>query len=288
MTSGLRPGHRDPAGWLLPACPPGTGQGTPGTPTHLSPVTSVCTEDGVKCAYAANGEQWTALLAPGAQGSCPHPRPVTLALCSQQLASAPMAGSSSIPGTKSTEQRMAWGAALWPAVGPTAPSRDWSTPAAPPRPPPRPSSPSRHPCRVRQTRGYRAGLLPYPRPESGRSRDPAEPVPLGRSPCSQKGPASSRPPGRTDAPAVLWGLRLPARGRRCKWRCPGQSPGRGPGEAQLEHPCPDLLPSGPSESSLFQGHLRALLELPQRVTSLWNSGLRFQGASFLTQAQHTS
>lgn len=235
----------------------------------------------MQCAYAANGEQWIALLAPGARGSCPRPCPIMLALCSQQLASAPMVGSSSILGTKSTERRTAWGAASWPAVGPTAQSRDWSTPAAPPRPPPRPSSPSRHPYRVRQMRGYRAGLLPHPRLESGRSRDPAEPVPLGRSPCSQEGPASSRPPGRADAPAVLSELRLPARGRRCKRRCPRTVPG----EAQLEQTC---CPRGPSESSLFQGHLRALLELPQRVTSLWNSGLRFQGAGFLTQARLTS
>lgn len=35
--------------------------------------------------------------------------------------------------------------------------------------------------------------VPHPRPESGRSRDPAERMSLGRSPCNQEGPAFSRP-----------------------------------------------------------------------------------------------
>lgn len=219
MASGLRPGGRDPAGWLLPARPRHRPGDAWHPETHLSSVTSVCTEGGVQCAYDANGEQWMALLVPRAWGSCPRPCPITRALCSPQPASAPTGAGTSILGTSSTTRRTAWGAASRPAVGPTAPSREGSTAAAPPRPPPRPPSPSLHPCLVRQTRWVPRGAAPHPSPRSGRSQDPAEHASLGQPPCSQEGPASSRPPGRTDATVLLSGLRLQARDRRCKRRC---------------------------------------------------------------------
>lgn len=117
----------------------------------LASLDSICTESGVRCTHDDGGEHLQLSLSWRWGGVCvcgggfiarTLAHSDRLNIYSPQPVSVPTMDNSSILGTSSTTQQMAWEAASLHTAGPMVPSRGALKPAVPPPPHPPPLSPS--------------------------------------------------------------------------------------------------------------------------------------------------
>lgn len=218
----LRPGRRDPAGWLR--LPSAQAWRTPGTPRLTFSQCHQRLHPKVACSAPRREEQQDLLLASRGLGSCLLSPPRNAAPAPRRLcAPAPTTGGPSIQDDTSPHD--GWlGSCISAHCGPTAPSSENGAHTCSPATPAPQTTFSFSTSLPVRTRPLRPPFDPeFPgKSRTQQSAGPSCPVTL------QPGGRLLEAPGRNDALLCFQGLRAPSAGAGARQRCPRPAPGRGP------------------------------------------------------------